>query len=121
MSKVSGNEILKRIVAAGRKILPMHEYLAEADAPALDGYDRFLSSTVLDKGALEEKHREMVMACICVAAGSAQPVIANHCRRAIAAGLSRDEMLQALQITSAVFATRTLAAGVLSLMEAETS
>ena len=119
MSKVSGKEILDRISAGGRKILPMHEYLAEKDAAALDVYDGFLRASIYENDALAEKYREMLMACLCVTAGSAQPVIANHCRRAMAAGLSRDEMLQALQITSVVSATRTMAAGVLSLMDAE--
>jgi len=119
MDEKQVDEILERIAAAGRKVLPMHEYLAEADPETLDAYDRFLTASIYRQGALAEKHKEMLMACCCVMAGSAQPVIANHCRRALAAGLERDELLQALEITAAVSATRAMASGVLSIMEAE--
>ena len=60
----------------------------------------------------------MLLACICVAAGSTQPVIANHCRKALAAGLEKDHLVQALEITAAVMGTRTLAAGISAVIEA---
>ena len=119
MSEKQVDDILERIAAAGRKVLPMHEYLARADREGLDAYDRFLSASIYRRGALAEKYKEMLMACCCVMGGSSQPVIANHCRRAMAAGLERDELLQALEITAAVCATRAMASGILSLMEAE--
>ena len=119
MSEEKVNEILKRIEDAGRRVLPMHEYLAEVDPAGLDAYDRFLTASIYRHGALPDPYKEMLMACCCVMGGSAQPVIANHCRRAMDAGLDRDALLQALEITAAVCATRAMAGGVLSLMEAE--
>ena len=112
-------EILDRIAAAGRRVLPMHEYLAEHDPETLDGYDRFLMASIYEGDALEDRYKEMVLACACVAAGSSQAVIANHCRKAMAAGLSREAMLQALELVAAVSATKSMATGVLALMEAD--
>ena len=45
--------------------------------------------------------------------------VGNHCRRALAAGLPKDHLLQAMEITAAVLATRTLASGVNAVMAAE--
>lgn len=97
----------------------MHEYLAEHDARGLDGYDRFLMATIYEKDDLPERYKEVVLACACVAAGSPQNVIAAHCRKAMAAGASREEVLQALELVAAVFSTRTMAAGVNAVMEAD--
>ncbi len=99
----------------------MHEYLAENDPHALDALNHFLNSSIYQNNALEECYKEMILACICVAAGSSQPVIANHCKKAMAAGLSREAMLQGLEIVTAVMTTRTMASGVMALMEADGS
>ena len=48
-----------------------------------------------------------------------KPVISNHCRKALAAGLERDHLVQALEITAAVMATRTLAIGINAVIDAE--
>lgn len=119
MSESIGPSILKRIEAAGRKVLPMHEFLAESDPATLDAFDQFLMNSIYRKDGLHESHKEMVLACICVAAGSSQPVIANHCRKALAAGLEKDHLVQALEITAAVMATRTLASGISAVIDAE--
>ncbi len=119
MSDVTGNEILERIEAAGRRVLPMHRYLADHDVTGLDGYDRFLMGTIYEKNDLPERYKEIVLACACAAAGSPQPVIAAHCRKAMAAGADRSEVIQALELVAAVFATRTMAAGVNAVIEAD--
>lgn len=119
MNDSIGPSILKRIEAAGRKVLPMHEFLAETDPATLDAFDQFLMNSIYRKDGLGEGHKEMVLACICVAAGSSQPVIANHCRKALAAGLEKDHLVQALEITAAVMATRTLASGISAVIDAE--
>lgn len=115
----NGDEVLQAIRDAGRKVLPMHEYLAEGDPAALAGFNDFLMATIYDNDSLEEKYKEIVLACACVAVGSGRPVIAAHCRKAMAAGATRGEVLQALEITAAVFATRAMGAGVLAMLEAE--
>ena len=43
-----GTEILEAIRAAGRKVLPMHEYLAEHDPAGLAGFNSFLQSVIYD-------------------------------------------------------------------------
>jgi len=116
-----GQRVLDQIKAAGRRVLPMHDYLAKADPQVLDSYNRFLTSTIYEKNALSDGHKEMVLACACLAAGSSQPVIANHCRKAMAAGLDETALLQALEITAAVLATQAMANGVTALIEAKTS
>ena len=118
MNDSTGSSILKRIEAAGRRVLPMHKFLAETDPATLDAFDQFLTQSIYRKGGLEEAHKEMVLACACVAAGSSQPVIASHCRKAMAAGLERDHLVQALEITAAVVATRALAVGINSIIDA---
>ncbi len=118
MNDSIGPSILKRIEAAGRKVLPMHKFLAESDPATLDVFDQFLMHSIYREDGLQEGHKEMVLACICVAAGSSQPVIANHCRKALAAGLKKDHLVQALEITAAVMATRTLAAGINAVIDA---
>ncbi len=115
-----GNQILDQIRAAGRRVLPMHEYLAEHHAEGLDGYNRFLTSTIYDNQALEPRYRELILACICVAAGSAQAVVANHCRKAMEYGADRTEVIQAIEMTAAVMATRAMGAGMTALIEADT-
>lgn len=119
MSNINGSDILEQIQAAGRKVLPMHEYLANTDPNALEALNNFLNSSIYKNDSLEECYKEMILACVCVAAGSSQPVIANHCKKAMQAGLSREAMLQGLEIATAVMTTRTLASGVMALMEAD--
>lgn len=114
-----GSSVLKRIEAAGRRVLPMYRFLAESDPETLDAFDLFLSRSIYRKDGLREADKEMVLACACVAAGSSQPVIANHCRRALAAGLEKDHLVQALEIAAAVVATQALAVGINSVIDAE--
>lgn len=116
---IEGSDVLEAIRSGGRKVLPLHTYLAEHDPAALAGFNRFLTAAIYENDALEEKHREIVLACACVAAGSSQPVIAAHCRKAMAAGATRAEVLQALEITAAVFATRAMGAGVMAMVEVD--
>ena len=118
-ANIEGSEVLEAIRSAGRKVLPMHTYLAEHDPAGLDGFNRFLSATIYENESLDEKYKEIVLACACVAAGSGLPVIAAHCRKAMAAGATRGEVLQALEITAAVFATRAMGAGMMAMLEAE--
>lgn len=114
-----GEVVLDAIRAAGRKVLPLHTYLAHHDPAALGGFNEFLTATIYDNDSLEDKYKEIVLACACVAAGSGQPVIAAHCRKAMEAGATRGEVLQALEITAAVFATRAMGAGIMAMLEVE--
>lgn len=116
---IEGADVLAAIRSAGRKVLPLHTYLAEHDPGALAGFNDFLTATIYENDSLEEKYREIVLACACVAAGSSQSVIGAHCRKALAAGATRGEVLQALEMTAAVFATRAMGAGVLAMLEVE--
>ena len=120
MSNDLGRQVLDVIKAGGRRVLPMHEFLAKEDPKVLDAYNEFLTSTIYENDALPESMKEMLLACVCVAVGSSQAVIANHCRRALTAGIDRKALLQGLEITAAVMATKTMATGVTALMEAET-
>ena len=115
----TGDRVLEGIRAAGRKVLPMHEYLAEHDPETFEAYDGFLRKTIYEKHALDNKTKEMVLAVACAMAGSAVPVIAAHARKSMAAGATREEVLQALELGAAVAATRTMATSVLSMIEAE--
>jgi alkylhydroperoxidase/carboxymuconolactone decarboxylase family protein YurZ len=114
-----GQEILDQIAAAGRRVLPMHEYLAEHDPVGLSGYNGFLTATIYDKDALEPKHKEIILACACIGAGSAPPVIAAHISKALSHGATRAEVLQAIEMTAAVFATRAMGAGMVAMLEAD--
>lgn len=114
-----GQDILDQIAAAGRKVLPMHEYMAAHHPSGLGGFNRFLMTSIYESDELETKYKEMVLACACVAAGSSAPVIASHFRKALAAGATRGELLQAIEMTAAVMATRTVGAGVMALREAD--
>lgn len=119
MEDSKGSSILKDIRAAGRKVLPMHEFLAESDPATLDAFNQFLTNSIYREDGLPEAYKELVLACVCVAAGSSPPVIANHCSKALAAGLAKDNLVQALEITAAVTATRTLATGINAVIAAE--
>ena len=119
MSDSTETTIFKRIEAAGRKVLPMHEFLVKNDPKTFDAFDQFLMNSIYRSDGLSTGHKEMLLACVCVAAGSAPPVIENHCRRALAAGLPKGHLVQALEITAAVQATRTLASGINAVMAAE--
>ena len=119
MTEDAGKEILDQIQAAGRRVLPMHEYLAAHDPNGLDGYNSFLMSSIYDQDALDPKYKEIILACACITAGSSVPVIASHCRKALEFGATRAEILQAIEMTSAVFATRSMGAGVSALVEAD--
>ncbi len=119
MTQNEGNDILDRIRAAGRKVFPMHEYFAAHDPAGLDGYNSFLMSSIYEQDALDPKYKEIIMACACVTAGSSSAVIASHCRKALDFGATRAEILQAIQMTSAVYATRSMAAGLVALVEAD--
>lgn len=118
MSQADGADILKQIADAGRRVLPMHEFMAKEDPSGLSAYNEFLTSAIYSDGPLDDSVKELVLACICIAFGSAQPVIANHCKRSIAAGMDPKALLQAIEITSCVAATRMMSSGVLSLMDA---
>lgn len=118
MSKTA-EQIFEGMRSAGRKVLPMHEYLAEHDPDALEAYDAFLRKTIYESDALNAQTREMVLAVACLGAGSPLPVVAAHARKAMAAGATRREMLAALELTAAVAATRKMAASALAMMEAE--
>lgn len=115
----TGDEILEQIRAAGRKVLPMHEYLAEHDPGGLAGFNSFLTESIYAKDDLEPKYKEIVLACACVAAGSSQPVIAAHCRKALEHGATRGEVLQAIEMTAAVFATRAMGAGMSAMLDVD--
>lgn len=119
MGDVNGEEILERIRAAGRRVLPMHEYLAEHDPLGLDGFNSFLTSSIYAKDALDPRYKEIVLACACVAAGSSVPVIAAHCRKALQLGATRGEVLQAIEMTAAVLATRAMGAGMSAMLEVD--
>jgi len=119
MTDSTETSIFKRIEAAGRKVLPMHEFLVKNDPKTLEAFDQFLMNSIYRSDGLSAGHKEMVLACVCVAAGSSPPVIENHCRRAMAAGLPKDHLVQALEITAAVLATRTLASGINAVIAAE--
>ncbi len=118
MADPTGDEILKQIADAGRRVFPMHEFMAENDPAGLNAYNQFLTSAIYQDGPLGDDVKELVLACICIAFGSSQPVIANHCKRAIAAGMDKKALLQAVEITSCVAATRMMSSGVAALMEA---
>lgn len=118
MNESKGASILRQIESAGRKVLPMHKCLAESDPETLEAFNQFLTRSIYRQGGLEEPYKELVLACVCVAAGSSVPVIANHCSKAMAAGLARDDLIQALEITAAVMATRTLATGINAVIAA---
>lgn len=115
----TGERVLQGIRDAGRKVLPMHEYLAEHSPDSFEAYDAFLRKTIYEADALDTKTKEMVLAVACVGAGSSVPVIAAHVRKSMAAGAGRDELLQALEIAVAVSATRTMATSILSMIDAE--
>lgn len=119
MTDDTGREILDEIRAAGRKVFPMHEYLAAHDPGGLRGYNSFLMSSIYEQDALEPKYKEIILACACVTAGSSPAVIASHCRKALDFGATRAEILQAIEMTSAVYATRSMAAGVVALVDAD--
>lgn len=119
VNEVKGEEILAEIEAAGRKVLPTYEYLARHDANGLAGYNAFLTSSIYDKDALEPKFKEIILACACIAAGSPGPVIGAHLRKAMEQGATRSEVLQAIEITSAVFATRSMSSGLMALLEVD--
>ncbi len=119
MNEVAGDNILDDIRAAGRSVLPMHEYLASHDPRGLQGFNSFLMSSIYEQDALAPQYKEIVLACACIAAGSAVPVIAAHCRKALEFGASRAEILQAIEMTAAVFATRSMGAGVSALLDAD--
>lgn len=114
-----GQEILEQIRAAGRKVLPMHEYLATHDPDGLAGFNSFLTKSIYDRDDLEPKYTEIVLACACIAAGSAVPVIAAHCRKALDYGATRGEVLQAIEMTAAVLSTRAMGAGISAMLEAD--
>lgn len=119
MTETTGEEVLGAIRDAGRRVLPMHEYLAVHDPAGLAGYNGFLMSSIYEQDALEPRYKEIVLACACVAAGSAVPVVAAHCRKALEFGATRAEVLQAIEMTAAVFATRAIGAGVSAMLEAD--
>lgn len=119
MNQADGPRILEAIRAAGRRVLPMHEYLADHHADGLEGYNSFLTSSIYENEALEPKYREMVLASICVAVGSSTPVVAAHCRKALDHGATREELIQAIEMTAAVMATRGMGAGLSALLEAD--
>jgi len=119
MDEAAGKDILDEIQAAGRRVLPMHEYLAAHDPGGLQGFNSFLMSSIYEQDALDPRYKEIVLACACIAAGSAVAVIAAHCRKALEFGASRAEILQAIEMTAAVFATRSMGAGVSALLEAD--
>ena len=118
MNKEQASEILRTIELAGRRVLPMHEFLAETNPRTLAAYNEFLNAAIYEDDALDEAHKELVLACVCVAAGSSQPVIENHCRRALKAGIDKKALLQALTIAAAVMATKSMGSGITALMEA---
>jgi len=97
----------------------MHKLLAEADPKTLEAFDGFLMNSIYREGGLQDGHKEMLLACVCVVAGSSPPVIENHCRKALAAGLPRADLIQALEISAAVLATRALASGINAVIGAE--
>ncbi|MCQ3803012.1 MAG: carboxymuconolactone decarboxylase family protein [bacterium] len=115
----TAEQLFDRMRSAGRKVLPMHQYLAEHDLEVLEAYDAFLRKTIYEKDALDAKTKEMVLAVACLGAGSPLPVVAAHARKAMAAGADRQEVLQALELAAAVAATRTMAGSTLAMMEAE--
>lgn len=119
MEDSKGASILQDIEAAGRKVLPMHKLLAESDPATLDAFNQFLMNSIYREDGLPEAYKELVLACVCVASGSSAPVIANHCSKSMAAGLEKDHLVQALEITAAVMATRTLATGINAVIAAE--
>lgn len=112
-------EILECMRSAGRKVLPLHHYLAEHDPQVLEAYDAFLRKTIYEKDALDTKTKEMVLAVACLGAGSPLPVVAAHARKAMSAGANRQEVLQALELAAAVAATRAMAGATLAMIEAE--
>lgn len=114
-----GRKVIAGIEAAGRRVLPMHEYLAEHDAETFEAYDAFLRKTIYEKDALDDATKEMILAVACVGAGSPVPVIAAHARKSMAAGATRAQVLQAVQLAAAVAATRSMAAAVLAMIDAE--
>ena len=115
----TADQIFEGMRAAGRKVLPMHRYLAEHDPGVLEAYDSFLRKTIYEKNALDAKTKEMVLAVACLGAGSPLPVVAAHARKAMDAGADRQEVLQALELAAAVAATRAMAGSTLAMMEAE--
>ena len=81
MSDSTDTNILKRIEAAGRKVLPMHEFLVKNDPKTFDAFDRFLMNSIYRSDGMSAGHKEMLLACVCVAAGSAAAVIARPSTR----------------------------------------
>lgn len=112
------DQIFERMQAAGRKVLPMHRYLAEQDPGVLEAYDAFLRKTIYESDALDTKTKEMVLAVACLCAGSPPAVVAAHARKAMEAGATEEQMLAALELTAAVAATRKMAGSAIAMMAA---
>src|SRR5437870_3600943 len=79
-------------------ILPFHELLAAHDPGFLRSYDAFLDAALLSQRELDRKTKELVLTGVLTAIAAPRGHIAAHFRAAIAAGATKTEVLEALEL-----------------------
>jgi alkylhydroperoxidase/carboxymuconolactone decarboxylase family protein YurZ len=94
-----GAEVLRRAEAKRGYLLPYHRMLGTHDPALLEAYDAFYQAFTLDARSLTEPEREIVWAALLVAGREEYGDI--HMRRALAVGLSKSELQDAVALAAA--------------------
>ncbi len=97
---------LKRVADKRGYVLNYHRLLAADDPELLEAYDRLYTRITLDTRSLNDRQKELVW--LALLSAREEPTGRIHVDRGKAAGLSEDEMADALTLTSTGHCYRTL-------------
>lgn len=120
-------EIVDRTRAARGYLYPAHAYLAQWDPTFLEDYNRLVGRAMQHDGfegesvgTLPAKYRELIVIGILCFRGAEKESIAGHMKRALNAGVTRQELLAGLEAAMVPGGGTTLMNGLRVLLELDT-
>jgi 4-carboxymuconolactone decarboxylase len=99
-ARATGGKILAQVEGKRGYRLSYHRMLAAADPELLAAYDAYYERLTLRPRVFSPRERELVWAALLASAREAHGTI--HLKRAEAAGVSRDELTDAIAVAAAV-------------------
>ena len=107
--------ILDGIRADRGYVMAMHETLGAIDSRLLRAYEDLYQAAMGKEAALPARERELIVMALDIVSGQSEAAVAGHARRAIAAGATREELGNVIELAGLVTLGKALGVGTAGL------